>query len=243
MAYIHNPKLSGSGMLAAIPQKGRCPVGCEDCFFQSGRSYLEPMDQNLPNMPSAEEASGRIVRVNDGNDSNNQRDLVVSETAIYKQRFFNTSMPVRLGEFPGPVVLTVNPGQMTDKSFHEVPDPLPKNLMYVRFRINTWNVWLCDQAVSYYAGLSGRNIPIVLTFMAYYKMSLPEGHEKAYEFRKRTLNSYWCPTQDAWDLTMARYCNNPLVYACGRDSHTYSCSRCGNCLREYFATMERMRKP
>ena len=69
MAYKHNPKLEGSNMIAAIPQTGKCPLGCSGCFFNSGRSFLEPLDENTPNMPSLEQSEGKIVRVNDGNDS------------------------------------------------------------------------------------------------------------------------------------------------------------------------------
>jgi len=39
MGYKENPKTKGSGIVCAIPQKGICPNRCEDCFFQSGRSY------------------------------------------------------------------------------------------------------------------------------------------------------------------------------------------------------------
>lgn len=77
--YIKNPKTAGSGIITCIPQTGTCPNQCEDCFFQSGRSYLEPLEENLPNMPPLEMAEGRFVRVNDGNDSNVQRELVIRE--------------------------------------------------------------------------------------------------------------------------------------------------------------------
>ena len=36
----------------------------------SGRSYLEPLDENVPNLPDVASALNRVVRVNDGNDSN-----------------------------------------------------------------------------------------------------------------------------------------------------------------------------
>ena len=54
MNYIENPKTKGSGIITCIPQEGICPMKCDDCFFQSGRSYLEPLDINLPNMPDLE---------------------------------------------------------------------------------------------------------------------------------------------------------------------------------------------
>ena len=237
MSYIENPKTKGSGILCAIPQTGTCPNNCEDCFFQSGRSYLEPLVNNLPNMPPIN--TGAVVRVNDGNDSNIERDLVISATACYKNRFFNTSIPKF--NFPGPVVLTLNPGIITDSTFHRV-NPIPSNLMFVRFRTNVWNQELCQLAVNYYT-LSDQPIPIVLTFMAYF--NAPEqAKEHGYIFRKRTLNSYWAITTNAWRNIMARYQDNPYVYSCGKiegERGRTGCKFCGNCLREYHATIERMK--
>ena len=145
--YLENPKTKGSGIICAIPQTGECPNKCPDCFFQSGRSYLEPLDENLPNMPSYEQSRGRIVRVNDGNDSNVDPDLVVQKTKIYEDAFFNTAIPKNLENFPGPVVLTINPGDMTDKDFYKL-DTIPLNLMFIRFRTNTWNLDLLKQAIT-----------------------------------------------------------------------------------------------
>jgi hypothetical protein len=88
-SYIENPKTKGSGVICCIPQKGFCPVNCADCFFQSGRSYLEPLEEKLPNMPTLEQSAGMVVRVNDGNDSNNQREPVMSAVERYPQKFFN----------------------------------------------------------------------------------------------------------------------------------------------------------
>jgi hypothetical protein len=237
MPYIENPKTKGSGVICCIPQEGVCPIGCADCFFQSGRSYLEPLDDNLPNMPSLKEVRNRVVRVNDGNDSNNHRDLVVAVTSCYPQKFFNTSISTDLEFFGDPVVLTVNPGNMTDKSAHFV-DPIPKNLMFVRVRVNSWNLDLVDWVVEYY---TGAGIPVIFTFMAYYTETIPDEYKDDYVFSKRTLNSYWVITSEAWDRIMSKYSDNQLVYSCGKNADTHACSRCGNCLREYFATMERMK--
>lgn len=239
MSYIRNPKLRGSGILACIPQSGICPVGCDDCFFQSGRSYLEPLDSNLPNMPSVDEAKNMIVRVNDGNDSNHKREDVIEAMKPYPMKFYNTSMPKHLEDFDAPVVLTVNPGKKTDKSA-ALLESIPENLMFVRIRVNTWNLDLVDEVVEHYAKA---DIPIVLTFMAYYKGDIPEGHKDNYVYRTRTMNSYYAITTDAWESIMSRYKYNKWVYSCGKiegEKGITSCRHCGNCLREYFASIQRM---
>jgi hypothetical protein len=237
MNYIENPKTKGSGIICAIPQKGICPVGCSDCFFQSGRSYLEPLDKNLPNMP--EPKFFEVVRVNDGNDSNNHQEEVINDTKNYKMKFYNTSIPKNLDKFDAPVVLTLNPNKQTDVSWHKL-ELIPKNLMFVRFRTNTWNLKLCDEAIEYY---SKNEIPIVLTFMAYYGMDIPEGERNNYMFRKRTLNSYNAITTDAWKNIMDKYRENVWVYSCGKiegERGKTGCKYCGNCLRQYFTTMEKL---
>lgn len=234
--YRENPKTKGSGIVCCIPQRGTCPNKCSDCFFQEGRSYLEPLDENLPNMPE-ELGFWNVVRVNDGNDSNVHRKQVWIESSIYRMKFFNTAIPKELEKFPAPVVLTINPGELTEIDYHRIN--APRNLMFVRFRVNAWNLDLCDEAVAFYAA---SEVPIVLTFMAYYKE--PEkAIEHGYIFRKRTLNSYWAITTAKWREIMSRYEDNKWVHSCGKiegeqgDSH---CRFCGNCLREYFATMERL---
>ena len=238
--YKENPKTANSGIICAIPQTGPCPNECPDCFFQSGRSYLEPLADNLPNMPSAAQAYGRIVRVNDGNDSNVCRQKVINDTAIYRDRFFNTAIPRDLDSFPGPVVLTVNPGKMTDVDFHII-DPIPANLMFVRARVNTWNLGLIDKIINDY---SQREIPIVLTFMAYFDESIPSDHKHFYTFRKRTLNEYWAITTRGWQAVMKWYATNKWVHSCGKiegemgDTH---CRFCGNCTREFYVTREKMK--
>lgn len=238
--YIENPKTKGSGIICCIPQTGTCPNKCEDCFFQSGRSYLEPLDENLPNMPPIKLAKNYVVRVNDGNDSNVNRQLVMKSVKKYPHKFYNTAIPHDLGGFDAPVALTLNPGQMTDRNFFVHASPVaPPNLMFVRFRVNTWNLNLCDLAVAHYRALE---VPVILTFMAYYTESIPDAAKEDYEFRKRTLNSYWVITPKAWDKVKERYAKNRYVYTCGQDADTHACRFCGNCLREYFVTMERMRE-
>lgn len=240
MSYKENPKTKGSGIICCIPQTGICPMKCDDCFFQSGRSYLEPLVESLPNMPTIEEVGDRVVRVNDGNDSNNNQELVIKSTRIYPRRFYNTSMPHNLEKFDAPVILTVNPGKMTDTGAHLL-SLVPKNLMFVRVRTNTWNLDLVEKIINYY---SIREVPIVLTFMAYFTGDIPKNHGKNYIFRKRTLNSYNAITTQAWEKIMDLFKYNKWVYSCGKiegEKGVSSCRHCGNCLREYFATMERIK--
>jgi len=239
MFYIENPKTKGSGIVCCIPQTGECPNKCEDCFFQSGRSYLEPLKDNLPNIPPTSRHEGRVVRVNDGNDSNVNRKATMEMAQQFTMKFYNTAIPEHLDTFDAPVVLTINPGKMTDEQFHHI-NPVPGNLMFVRFRTNTWNLELCSRAVDYYSEL---DTPVVLTFMAYFDGNILKGHENNYIFRKRTLNSYNAITTDAWEKVMFQYKYNKWVYSCGKiegEKGTTACKHCGNCLREYFTTMERM---
>jgi len=239
MNYIENPKTKDSGIICCIPQTGRCPNKCEDCFFQSGRSYLEPLDEHLPNIPPYELWHNHVVRINDGNDSNVQRDVVIEKTKFFPFKFYNTAIPKDLDKFPGPVVLTLNPGKHTDHSWHSVE--AYKNLMFVRFRCNTWNLETCDQAIQHY---TSQCIPVVLTFMAYYDgESIPPEHRDNYMLRKRTMNEYYAITTDAWRKVMKRYEDNLFVYSCGKlegEKGKTSCKYCGNCLREYFSTIEDM---
>ena len=255
MEYIVNPKTKGSGILACIPQKGRCPNNCKHCFFQGhGRSFLKPIEENTPNMPLTDDTFGRVVRVNDGNDSNNYPNLVKDSVKFYPHKFFNTSIPTNLEFFEDPVVLTINPGEMTDKEFYKL-NPIPKNLMFVRIRANMWNIWeVVIPAVKYY---TEREVPVVLTFMAYYQEGdkIPDdikvrkfydGYNMvdAYVFRQRTLNSYWAITTVAWEFIMEKFKYNHWLYSCSKiegEKGTYKCHRCGNCLREYFYTMEKIR--
>jgi len=240
MAYRKNPKMAGSGLLACIPQTGRCPNNCPDCFFQTGRSYLSPaLENNLPNMPSVELAQRNIVRVNDWNDSNVDRAKVLEMTKQYPFKFYNTISPDNLKGYNAPVVLTINPHPITDTSFMKIRH-MPKNLMFVRFRVNTWNLDVAHKAIRYYT-LKG--VPVVLTFMAYFSTPIKQGHEFNYVHRVRTINGYQAITTNAWEEVMSPYKYNPYVYSCGKiegEIGTTKCARCGNCVREYFVALKRM---
>lgn len=190
-------------------------------------------------MPTQLQAEGRVVRINDGNDSNVGYKSWVADTKKYPMKFYNTAIPENLDKFDAPVVLTVNPGKMTDYDFYQVG---PKNIMFVRARTNTWNLTLVEEIVDYY---SSKCIPIVLTFMAYFKETVPNEFKADYIFRKRTLNSYWAITTNAWRRVMKIWQDTKWekwVYSCGKiegEKGTTACRHCGNCLREYFAAITR----
>lgn len=255
MSYIENPKTKGSGIICCIPQKGECPNKCPDCFFQGGRSYLNPIEENTPNMPPHSMTECRVVRVNDGHDSYYTREWddnlpgildydATSPLNFYRMKFYNTAIPKHIADYHSPVVLTINPGKMTDTDFHKL-DPIPVNLMFVRIRVNMWNLGMVKEAVEYYAI---REVPVVLTFMAYFSESVPEKWKKHYIYRKRTLNDYWAIKTDSWRKIMRYWQDSPYekwVYSCGKiegESGTTLCRFCGNCLREYFATAERIKE-
>lgn len=239
MSYIYNPKVKDSGIICCIPQSDTCSLECEGCFFTSGRSYLEPLADNLPNMPTVEQVGLRVVKVNDGNDSGVNTSEVIAAVCDFPLKFYNTSLPY-IHHFDAPVVLTVNPGKKTDKDFYKLENQ-PDNLMFVRARVNTWNTKLINDTVDYYTSLS---IPIVLTFMAYQsKESIPVGHQKHYMYRKRTTNKYYAIRTTAWENIMSCFSHSHQVYSCGKVEGlcgTTACAHCGNCLREFFVTAERM---
>lgn len=249
MSYKKNPKTSGipSGIVCCIPQPGEfgdglCPNKCDDCFFQGGRSYLEPLTENLPNMPE-DIKFHQVVRVNDGHDSNIMpKGMDIREaTKQFPMKFYNTALPRNLDWFDAPVVLTLNPGKLTDTEFWEVPEAEFNNLMYVRFRTNTWNLKIADDAIEYY---TSKEVPVVLTFMAYFHTidHIPENHRKFYMERKRTSNVYTAITTEAWRDVMMRYEDNKWVDSCSKiegELGTSACRFCGVCLKHYHAAMEK----
>jgi hypothetical protein len=130
---------------------------------------------------------------------------------------------------------------MTDDSFYKIEKP-PANLMFVRFRSNVWNTDLACEAADFY---SERNIPVVLTFMAYHELtSVLTDYQKYYAYTKRTLNPYWALTYSGFEwITGLAF--GDRVFTCGRvgkdSKHITLCRDCGNCIREYYNTIERMK--
>jgi len=259
-----NPKQDGSGMWSCRPQAGKCPNGCNQCFYNRDNAYY--CEINQPNIPTPEEVGDDIVRMNSGHDSNVQKDLVLKTAAQYKYVFFNTSVPDF--DFPGPVVFTANakeeePAHCPIVNHRTMTRQLPPKLerqfdrlMFVRLRVSPTNLEFIRQAVACWAAV---HVPVVLTFMAYYDQD-PPGLEKigddfywesgerngyrAYTWRKRTLNSYYCPTCE-WNrqvtLDMKKYAGSGgrNVTLCG----TYDgakCADCHNCETYYWQTRKHL---
>lgn len=234
--YKENPKMKGSGIKSVIPQQGACPIDCKGCSFNCGL-----VDSATPNLPDVD-FEENIVHVNDGNDSSHQQELVIDSCKKYKRKFYNTALPSKLNEFDAPVVLTVNPCDIIDKCFY-VTRPVPKHLMFVRVLVNTWNLEsVVGQAVWYYT--HEHSVPVVFTFMRYVSLEdIPKPHRKYYAKNLRTDNKYFCITTKAWKMIIRKYEDNVLVSNCGKiegEKGNNDCRFCGVCLREYYATKERM---
>jgi hypothetical protein len=238
-----NPKLEGTPIFDCIPQKGSCPIGCSQCFFNRPGAYYIPLGQ-LPVVPTPEEVGDGIVRMNCGNDSNNQRDLVIATAQQYRNFFFNTSVPAL--DFPGPVVLTANQQEESPAWCPIWADQVPLNVMFIRLRVSGTNLEHIDAAVRHW---TTGGLPVVLTFMAYYDRKPTVsvevqndigGPDECYEWRVRHINSYYCPTKLFMRYVMSRYRDNRLVSMCGSIESSY-CRACRNCETHYLQAMKRLR--
>jgi hypothetical protein len=125
----------------------------------------------------------------------------------------------------------------------------PANLMFVRLLVSPFNTELVARAIRHWTDWG---VPVVLTFMAYHKEPTFKDVDwqgnaitapaPGWTARKRTLNTYWAVEAETWASIMFAYRKNSLVSSCGEGMNgSIKCARCGNCLREYFATKERIR--
>lgn len=221
---MNNPKLEGSNIIDCIPQTGRCPNNCVSCFYNKG--FYRPLD--TPLIPTKEEASGKIVRVNSGHDSNLQKELVLTTTKQYEHKFYNTSIPDF--DFPAPVVFTSNP-----KDKYAILTSETDNLMMVRIRVNSWDIKLYDMIVCWYAE---QDVPVVLTYMRYNNLEqIIEGERNKYVFKKNIINNYYSLREKYKIEIEQRYHEYPLVFTCGVP--TGYCKDCGNCEHLYWRFYER----
>lgn len=224
---MSNPKLVGSNIIDAIPQTGECPNRCSECFYNGGRFY-RTLDEPL--LPTMVEALGKIVRVNSGNDSNNKRTIVLDHTEQYVDKFYNTAIPKF--EFPGPVVLTVNPQHNTKPCL--IHDP-PPNLMFVRVRAGIWDTDVVEQVWNWYKNY---NVPVVVTFMRYYNSDLiPKEHKGSYTWKQHITNAYHVLKPEDMVLFMEHF-KGKGVLMCGTPYSSF-CVDCGNCEALYWRCKRR----
>ena len=233
---IENPKTEGTHIIDAIPQTGLCPMKCSECYYNDDGFYLS---KDVPNVPTSVEALGRIVRVNSGHDSNIDRTNVMNVTQIFRDRFYNTCIPIL--HFGRPTILTIN-GRDTDNSYvspHKIEGSL-ETLMALRFRVNTWNLPLLENALNEYFSY-GLHAPFILTPMRYKSVeAIPETHRKFYTRRKHIVNDWWCLTEEGFLLvkSLMRY---PSAFLCGNPFDNSSlCSQCRLCEHFYVSSMNKI---
>ncbi len=244
---MRNPKQEGSNLYDCRPQVGSCPIGCNQCFYnRPGAYYTDINEPNIPDPNDVYEGNG-IVRMNCGHDSNLERRLVIDNAVQYDDYFFNTS--IANYDFPGPVVLTINCCEEEPKRSILPPTVVPPNLMFVRIRLSASNLGDAHRLVTDW---SLADVPIVITFMAYYDKDVFEGVVKhrhpfynnlddhLYEYKIRHINKYWCPTRAMKVRTMKSLGveRNRLLTTCCLESEF--CKDCKNCESYYWITRRRL---
>lgn len=224
---LENPKMKGSNLRDCVPQKGPCPNDCNQCYYN--RWFYAGFE---PVVPTVEEAAGRIVRVNSGHDSNEDKEMVLEVTRKFPWRFYNTSQPEL--NFEGqPVVLTVNPRE----NDYWIAMENTRHLMYVRFRVHTRNISMAYEVIDYY---TERNVPVVLTFMRYFDESEIPAREH-YEERKHVSHTYWDIRPEHWWWVVDLLSKPRLVFTCGTPENPY-CRDCGVCEILYWRKIVNLRQ-
>lgn len=239
--YVENPKMVGSNLLDCKPQKGLCPVGCNQCFYnRPGASYVDPDKLNIPTKKMAKD---KIVRMNSLHDSNVKKSIVLAAAMKYDHVFFNTSL--QNFDFPGPVVYTANSSEEESVDTQFLRDPYVDRLMFVRLRVSTTNLLHVAKAVEKIRNDS--DISIVLTFMAYYdEFALPSEEHlfpmKCYVWKVRHINKYHCPTKAFKQhvLDHMRNIAHEQVTICGTLDSNW-CRDCRNCEAYYWIANKRLR--
>jgi len=265
MPTLRDPKQEGTNLWDCIPQRGPCPMNCNQCYYNRTTTcpncHGAGADKGCrickdigvlpayyadwePLIPTPQEVGDGIVRMNCGHDSNIQRDLIIKTAQLYKHVFFNTSI-ARFG-FPGLVVFTANPDEESPVSnpyrlglgVYDIDQ-----LMFVRLRVSASNLELIEEGVRIWTD-KDIEIPVVLTFMAYYDIPPqdPNG-DRPYIWKIRHINSYWCATPEFVRKVLRRMkrVNDRLVTMCGTPESNY-CRDCRNCESYYWQTIKRLKE-
>jgi len=241
-----NPKLVGSNLIDCKPQVGACPMNCNQCFYNRPGASFVPLDKT--HIPTKKEAEGKIVRMNSLHDSNIKRTLVLRAAKKYKHVFFNTSIP-QFDELPGPIVYTANPREEEPVDMRFLRAKGAEKLAFVRLRTSITNLKHVANAIRITHDY-GTQIPVVLTFMAYYDYEpnrcfklAGEDSVLCYTWRKRHINEYWCPTRGfrKYVLDRMRKAVGRQVTMCGTLDSNY-CRDCHNCEAYYWQTYRRLQE-
>lgn len=243
-----NPKQIGSTLHDCRTQTGKCGMDCNQCFYNRDGAFY--CDINKPQLPAPDTVGHEIVRMNCGHDSNFNRAACIKQALKYENFFFNTSVPKF--DFPGPVVFTANPKEeepssviLDNQLIQAGIRAASSNLMFVRLRVSASNLNLITEAVQQWTSFQ---VPVVLTFMAYYEKKalqkvideVPEA-KTYYVWKKRHINSYFCPTRAFKQSVMKRMKNHGgrLVTMCGTLDSNY-CRDCRNCESYYWITKKHL---
>ena len=234
-----NKKLAESNLVDWIPQRvKRCPLDCPECYYNRAVNENTEWIQHVGDRPSDVDIQTKIVRVNSGLDSNIERKIVVEQTRELPHKFYNTSIPQWIG-FPGPVVLTVNPG-WCGYQFHNLAGSIGflSQLMFVRVLVadvTQHALNIIAREIRWYARF---NVPVVLTFMRYTGMPT---HPSGYTMTGHIDHEWWCPTIETKRGTYAELLSNAShgdLYVCGGLEGDERCATCGVCERLYWRSLE-----
>jgi len=243
---MSNPKQEGTDLWSCRSQTGLCPNKCNQCYYNRPGAYY--CDVNEPQLPDPDIVGDGIVRVNAGHDSNIERELAIEQASRYKNYFFNTSIPNF--DFPAPVVYTANrEEELPPRSHSYPPNIVPANLMFVRLRVSASNL---DKMLSLITSWVLADVPVVLTFMAYYEDEELEcvkrfSHpylstvDTLYEKKVHVKNTYWCATEQMKRAVceILQVGRNRLLSMCGTITSS-RCKDCMNCVSHYWITKRRM---
>jgi len=228
-----NPKIDGSNIVECIPQTGKCPVNCYGCYYNNGfyRNINEPV---FP-----DKSTTKIVRINSGNDSNNNADHVIETTKDYLYKFYNTSIPnlEKLNQY-APVVYTINPAGIINNNRFDIGNIKP---MFIRFIAYDDNSSTAIDVIKHFS-----DIPVVITFFrfpeefAFNERKYKNINYLNYVFRKSIINDYWQMT-DKSKIDYMNKLKNYRVFMCGA-VWSNLCMHCNTCEYLYWEHMRKYKR-
>jgi len=222
---IQNPKQVDTNLVDCVPQRGPCPIGCVDCYYN-----LCFYAGHEPVIPEPRDVYDKIVRMNSGHDSNLEKDLVLEVASRYKHVFFNTHLPNM--DFPGPVVWTYD-DRATQKETEAVL--CAPNLMFVRYKLSQLTAYDYDVI-----SLLSRIAPVVITFMRYRDTNNIQKIDD-YEEDISVTNKWWQLKPQIKIDIMKAFKDNWNVTMCGSLTSNL-CKDCKNCETYYWQTLNRINR-